>query len=192
MIMETKSKKAKSIAYEAALVSLIINDICLDKVNDRVITVLQLLAKTPECGIWKGMTLQKWRSNPGLYMAKFDEGVLALLEDFMSFTGNFEPEDLTEEFIMDLVQMLVAVGSLSQYIRAKDLETRFIQAALQWLQICREAQGMIPNYLLIRVIGALQAYGLAPMVVFRERENTEEAIYKMMVNRAKNSGGLPN
>lgn len=192
MIMKTKSEKAKSIAYEAALMSLIINDICLDKVDDRVIKVLQLLAEIPACGIRNDITLPKWQSNPDLFRTGFDGGVLSLLEDFMSFTYNLEPEDLTEEFIADAVQMLVAVGSLAQYIRSEDLETRFVQAALKWLQICRQTQGMIPNYLLIRVIGALQAFGLAPMVVFRERENSEEAVYKMMANRAKNSGGLPN
>ena len=116
--------------------------------------------------------------------------VLALLQEFMNFTAALEADDMTDDFVIEAAPMLVAVGGLAKYIRDENLETAFIQAAFCWLLLCQQA--VLSPEMSVRVIGALQVNGLAPIIVFRERENDEDELYRNMVLQSLKGGGLPN
>lgn len=97
---------------------------------------------------------------------------------------------MTDDFVIEAAPMLVAVGVLAKYIRDENLETAFIQAAFCWLLLCQQA--VLSPEMSVRVIGALQVNGLAPIIVFRERGNDEDELYRNMVLQSLKGGGLPN
>ena len=113
-----------------------------------------------------------------------------MLQEFMNFTAALGPDDMTDDFVIEAAPMLVAVGGLAKYIRDENLETAFIQAAFCWFLLCQQA--VLSPEMSVRVIGALQVNGLAPIIVFRERENDEDELYRNMVLQSLKCGGLPN
>ena len=182
--MDTKSEKMRALACEATLVSLVIEDIFQDKADERTVNLLRLLAGRSEGVVWKEISLSELKARFAFYRDCFEDEVLALLQEFMNFTAALGPDDMTDDFVIEAAPMLVAVGGLAKYIRDENLETAFIQAAFCWFLLCQQAS--------VRVIGALQVNGLAPIIVFRERENDEDELYRNMVLQSLKGGGLPN
>lgn len=188
--MDTKSKKMRALACEATLVSLVIEDIFQDKADERTVNLLRLLAGRSEGVVWKEISLSELKARFAFYRDCFEDEVLALLQEFMNFTAALGPDDMTDDFVIEAAPMLVAVGGLAKYIRDENLETAFIQAAFCWLLLCQQA--VLSPEMSVRVIGALQVNGLAPIIVFRERENDEDELYRNMVLQSLKGGGLPN
>ena len=183
--MDTKSEKMRALTCEATLVSLVIEDIFQDKADERTVNLLRLLAGRSEGVVWKEISLSELKARFAFYRDCFEDEVLALLQEFMNFTAA-----LTDDFVIEAAPMLVAVGGLAKYIRDENLETAFIQAAFCWLLLCQQA--VLSPEMSVRVIGALQVNGLAPIIVFRERENDEDELYRNMVLQSLKGGGLPN
>lgn len=177
--MDTKSEKMRALTCEATLVSLVIEDIFQDKADERTVNLLRLLAGRSEGVVWKEISLSELKARFAFYRDCFEDEVLALLQEFMNFTAALEADDMTDDFVIEAAPMLVAVGGLAKYIRDENLETAFIQAAFCWLLLCQQA--VLSPEMSVRVIGALQVNGLAPIIVFRERENDEDELYRNMV-----------
>lgn len=188
--MDTKSEKMRALTCEATLVSLVIEDIFLDKADERTVNLLRLLAGRSKGVVWKEISLSELETRFAFYRDCFEDEVLALLQEFMNFTAALGPDDMIDDFVIEAAPMLVAVGGLAKYIRDENLETAFIQAAFCWLLLCQQA--VLSPEMSVRVIGALQVNGLAPIIVFRERENDEDELYRNMVLQSLKGGGLPN
>lgn len=190
--METKLDKARELAYECNLYALIIDDLCNNQIDKRVIAVLGLLGMQPGYEIWKDISLEKFNNDYQVYRDLADAELVKLVESFIELTGEIRPEDLTIEFMVEAARMLSEVGKLAAYIQKDGLMTKFLEACLTWMQLCQKVQKQLPGEILVRVIGALQANGLVPLVIFKEKDDYEDDPFYRMAAQAARNGGLAN
>lgn len=188
--MKPKTEQLKDLYFRGSLYALAVDDFSSGKGSQRTVSVLRIIGEEYHIRYWMYIFQEQINAEFDVCKEKFDDEIWFMVRELLDCIELFTAQDMTTELLDDTNALWMVFGTLLNYLSDDGLKTEVSKAVEYWLECCNDVCEKLDSMAVFRMIGALQAVNLVPVVIIANDQSLAEDPYQRLLRGNFDEGFL--